>query len=443
MRLNKRHLEIEELASKLRPVTEKQQKMMEHSLFPKTWYRLQSKTKHICMECGCEYSSTSNKVEVCPKCGKRNHPCKKQPDMDIKYFAILEAVGDYQVIRYFIAKRFYKHNRSYIQIPTEVCQMWEAEDGFETARALSFIPFSYYIRDPWAYGSGFHFRSTQKFSQGYCVDSDVYNFMAKVYVRSLLPVIEKYGGYRENAQGVLDTIRLLLRSPHHATLYETGQMEVFGHVGMHHLNEAPEEGMPTVWEMVKVCTRHDYTIKDYSIWLDIMKMQKGKDLHSPHYLCIPENEIMRIHDRMERRRRREEEIRNKLAGYQSGDKKLQKQAERAYRSLIGKGLLAVCIKMDDVVIKPLQSVKEFYDEGNAMSHCVYTNGYWKKPDCLILSARRGKKRLATIELDGTQFRIRQCRGPHNSIPKLDSEIRAAITKNMTLFQRAKAKELTL
>ena len=47
----------------------------------------------------------------------------------------------------------------------------------------------------------------------------------------------------------------------------------------------------------------------------------------------------------------------------------------------------ICFGDDNILISVITSVADMYAEGEAMHHCVYTNGYYKKPDSLILSAR--------------------------------------------------------
>ena len=41
----------------------------------------------------------------------------------------------------------------------------------------------------------------------------------------------------------------------------------------------------------------------------------------------------------------------------------------------------------NIVICPLESITQFYQEGKAMHHCVYKLGYYNRPDSLILSAK--------------------------------------------------------
>ena len=58
-----------------------------------------------------------------------------------------------------------------------------------------------------------------------------------------------------------------------------------------------------------------------------------------------------------------------------------------------------------LVIKVLQSVDEFLEEGKAMHHCVYTNEYYNQDNTLILSARIDGKRIETVELSLDTFKV--------------------------------------
>lgn len=440
--------EVDGLVPLLKPITEKDEEIGFKRLYPVGYTKRCSKTKCHCFECDTDYERTDvGKRDVCPNCGRRNIVVTKMPDVDYKYFAIMERVKQWQVVRYMFFVRSYGYGRSHHVCYGEMCQMWLHENGSEVARARNWSMWGAWHANPWSYGSDMSIKEKVRYSQGYVIDYDTYNFEAKVHVRSLIPILRKYGGYRVNAQGPLDTVRLLLKSSHHATLYQTKQLEVFGNCNWEKLNRPPREhpDMPTVWQMVKICTRHGYIIKDFTTWYDIMELYRGlgKDLHSPHYLCVPYEDIKKVHDRLVRKRmRREREARIEHMGDQLlKDKKLLKEAELNYKRLIGKLLLGVHIQVEDISIRPLQSVKEFYEEGQMMHHCVFTNHYYTRESCLILSARRKDKRLATIQLNTDNFRIIQCRGPHNSEPKMDREIREAITNNIMLFKNAKAKEL--
>lgn len=69
-----------------------------------------------------------------------------------------------------------------------------------------------------------------------------------------------------------------------------------------------------------------------------------------------------------------------------------------------------------IIVKVLQSVDEFYEEGKAMHHCVYTNAYYNDENSLILSARIDGERIETVEVDLQTLKVVQSRGVCNSTP---------------------------
>lgn len=67
-----------------------------------------------------------------------------------------------------------------------------------------------------------------------------------------------------------------------------------------------------------------------------------------------------------------------------------------------------------IIVKVLQSVDEFYEEGKAMHHCVYANAYYNNENSLILSARIDERRIETVEVDLRTLKVVQSRGVCNS-----------------------------
>jgi len=99
-------------------------------------------------------------------------------------------------------------------------------------------------------------------------------------------------------------------------------------------------------------------------------------------------------------------------------------------------LLTLSLTSENLSIRPLQSVDEFAEEGNAMHHCVFANAYYESNSSLILSAKDAKgDRLATIEYDVKRGSIMQCRAACNQVPKRDAEIRQLITSHRSDFER--------
>ena len=70
-----------------------------------------------------------------------------------------------------------------------------------------------------------------------------------------------------------------------------------------------------------------------------------------------------------------------------------------------------------------------------MHHCVFSNGYYKKDDSLILSATINGKRIETIEVSISQLQIIQCRGACNKETKYHNRIINLVNRNMSLIQK--------
>ena len=80
----------------------------------------------------------------------------------------------------------------------------------------------------------------------------------------------------------------------------------------------------------------------------------------------------------------------------------------------------------------IKSVDEVAEEGTLLHHCVFNNGYYKKEDSLLLSARdnRSQNPVETIELDLKSFRILQSRGNCNQDSPFHGEILSLLESNM-------------
>ena len=86
-------------------------------------------------------------------------------------------------------------------------------------------------------------------------------------------------------------------------------------------------------------------------------------------------------------------------------------------------------------VRVLESVREFYEEGKAMHHCVFSNEYYLKPDSLILSATMDGKRVETVEVGLESFKILQSQGVNNTCTEHHQRILNLVTSNMNLIRK--------
>ena len=155
--------------------------------------------------------------------------------------------------------------------------------------------------------------------------------------------------------------------------------------------------------------------------------QFKKDIHNAKYVC-PAN-LHAEHDRLVQKRNvelREEQVKKDLQKALNYEKKYKDQKGRFFGLSFSDGTLNV---------KVLESVTEFFEEGMAMHHCVFSNQYYLKEDSLILSASIEGKRIETIELSLDTMQIVQSRGACNMNTSYHRQIIELVNKNIQLIEQ--------
>ena len=139
---------------------------------------------------------------------------------------------------------------------------------------------------------------------------------------------------------------------------------------------------------------------------------------------------------LQRKRKREDELRRQQAREQAVKKALKRKDDimNFYKTHIK--FFGIEIKGNGITIHPLESVTQFYQEAAAMHHCVFSNRYYKRSDCLILSAKDANgKRLETIEINLKTFEIIQSRAVCNGTSDKHKEIEELVKKNINLIRQ--------
>lgn len=394
-----------------------------------------------CDVCGEEFEHQlwdSRKKEIrCPKCGAKV-ALKKSPQKKVSnntyYFQEVTVAGEWQVVRTWFCRREAKRRIMYgseEMLPMSV--KYEAREVYQRFIRKGTVPIiiglgvqgaSFYC-DVWKWDSEWKIRKE---------DSQHY-IGAWVATRpKLLPELKMRGLTRLSDNcSASNQIEKVFNDWEAEVLLKAGAKEMYDFFISH------TRSMMDYWPSVRVALRHHYHVKDVSLWLDLLGMlnAEGKDLRNPHYVCPAD--LKAEHDRwMEIRRRRwekqraEEEERERRRQAELLDEDGQSNAD--YRDRLGK-MLGVIVNVGDIELRPLQSIKEFYEEGEAMHHCVFTNGYYRKDECLIIGARVNGERAETIEIDTEEWRIIQCRGKHNQDSQYHEAIMEAMTNNMNKYRR--------
>jgi hypothetical protein len=216
--------------------------------------------------------------------------------------------------------------------------------------------------------------------------------------------------------------------------------------------------------------RNNYIIKDAKIWTDYLDLLSyfKKDLSNAHFVCP--KDLKKQHDIYVERKKKAMEIENMkhdyvrilkfLGEFNAENFRYPKSLAKEYRLLVERKKVVelerkqklldelkvkyekfiqhfIDMQIQDKLIRivPLQTVEEFKLEGETMHHCVYSNEYFKKNDCLILSARIEDKRLATIEINLKSMKMVQCRGEYNKVPEHYERIQRLVNKNIKQIQK--------
>ena len=433
-----------EYSAKLPSITEAQRNYPKEHIFKKKGLYMK-KGLVWCQYCSHEYKVNTSSLavsldvggEICPCCGKElrlEHYTGKHNNEGVCYMVVTTYKG-FQVLRCFYTTRNNTRGKATTYTLNEMFQLWIDEKGRETILTKKYQRGPFHLN--WDFESEFHIGRHNASCAGYYQYPDLYDISGYYsYPRMTVTPLIKRNGWRNHFAlfhgiSVAELMRALITNSDIEMLAKTGQASILTHWmnrGWHREQNREKD----FFDSIKICNRNHYIVKDASLWYDMLDAMDylGLDTHNAHYVC-PED-LMIAHDtyvkRMEKvKRLREREMKRKEA----------EQYEEAYLNQKGR-YLGICFGNENVMVSVLQSVRDFVEEGEAMHHCVYTMGYYKNKDTLILSARdKEQKRLATIELSLKNYKVQQCRAACNAKPKQYDEIVKLVESHAKDFIRAK------
>lgn len=421
----KRERLVVELSSKLPNITDAQMRWGKKNCFKH--YAFRCKDEMWCSDCGKMWVDTEGQKEgavYCPYCSEKLEVkvSRKKKDNAENYLTIVTTSKDFQILRHFYIARHARKGRDTHYFIDEVCQQWITADRKETVIAKAMDMGS----RGWVHATEM---SIKQDGNMYCSHS--YDIGGYVYPKvKVLPILRR-NGLRTSFHGV--TPALLIR----AILGESKYAEMLLKTRQYSMLEFyMYRGCLSHPWTVNICNRNGYIIKDGSMYDDYLRLLDyfQLDTHNAHYVC-PKN-LKAAHDklvsrkqRIEARERAEEDRKRRI------ERMIRIKADIALFIKRIEPFLDLEIKEDDIVIRPLQSVSQFYQEGKAMHHCVYANEYYKKKDCLILSAKVADKRKETIEVNLKTFKVVQSRAVCNNNSEYHDKIIELMNKNMNLIRQ--------
>ena len=404
--------EVARLSANLRPISATQIDWAYRHCVEHIGYRTK-KGNITCSDCGHEWHSDSVLCDTleggtCPKCHAelKVQDTRKRTYKETQYFSVITICKGYQVIRVAQVRcesrkgepmQFYCH---------EVVQRWISSDGKVADMAL-LRGFTFCYCDVWALCSAMEIRPHNSLYDDVVARSCAYPNMR------VLPQLRR-NGFKGDFHG---------NSP------------------VRHFKA------DVCWASYLIAKRYKFRIDNFSMWCDYLRMlnKLGQDLRNPKNIC-PEDfmaahdkatrKIEAIHEkeRIERQRRWEIERRER-----EQQRQLQRKKDAEDFIANKSKFFGLVITDEEIIIKVLESIDEYYSEGKAQNICVFGSEYYKKADTLILSARIGGEIIETVEVDLRTLKVVQCHGKYNQDTEYHERIIDLVNKNANLIrERMKA-----
>lgn len=372
-----------------------------------------------CLMCGHQWKGKGQETTICPQCQRTLKLLKtrKRNFKESVYVVMMNQKNGFQIEREFkVELTQYRYGEPKFWIH-EAYQRWMKEGYKDTIVSLAGGMASYYT-DSWLWGSDFKIRE----------ERHQHTWIPFATIgKPEVPEILKRNGFDDDFHGLYPktVLNRLVNDNKYETLWKLGMFQVLGY------NSYRQSSFNEHFKQLIIANRNKYEIKDIGLWYDMLDnlRELGKDTNNPKYIC-PEN-LKEAHDHW----RAKVDIKRKKEEYQRNLENA-KLEEEAYQASKGK-FLGLIFSDSQIKVVPLQSVKEFVEEGKNQHHCVYTNRYYKKENCLIFHALVENESIATIEFNLDTMRIVQCRGKCNTVPKHKSKIEKLIMKNVRQIEKCK------
>lgn len=450
-------------------ITKRQTEYAFDKCFTKVGYR--TKTKGTgCLECGHVWQLSAEVPTCkCPNCKAQitiEDTTKKKGDQGKKYFSVLETSGDIQIVRIYELQKWCEvGNKARTHIWEVVQQFFRPGELMQVVARCRTTSFNID-----SFGGELECRMIYSKWQSNFNKYDVWPDVTYPEI-DVLPIYER-NGYSPLVEGISHylTMQAILRDSKAETLLKANQIGLLAcRVGnrSHKVSE--------YWNSIKICIRNKYIVGDEEVitWLDYLDLiaKDKKDMHSPKWVCPPN--LKEIHAKKVAKKQMEAELahlwykycdlvryfnepseptfKGKLISLKLEVKRLtaskreierrttlerKEQAAIKVREIEQQFMDRIALYQDmvfkrgNITIVVLQSIDDFFEESQALKHCVFSNEYYAKKDSLILSARIKDQRVETIEVSLTDLKLVQSRGKYNSPSEYNKDIVELVKKNM-------------
>jgi len=373
-----------------------------------------------CLECGAEWQSEHRLAEsicgcTCPNCNTELtiKDTRAYKFKQVEYLCVVTKFKGFQVLRFLYMEQNTTKGRPAHHYSTEVVQRWIAPNG--KCATLAMLRPMFCWSDSWQWSSDLELRP----------DKPLYDIMpSAVYPRMVvIPEIKRNGfGGKFHALTPFEMFNAILTNNRAETLLKAKQYNL-----LKHFVRRKMDYVEYYWNSIRIALRNGYTIQDGSMWCDYIDLLNyfGKDVLSPKYVC-PDN-LKLQHDRLvvkRDERRAKERLEQERQKAIEQEERFKEQKSRFFGISFTDGVIEVRV---------LESVREYFEEGSAMKHCV--GGYYSKENSLVLSATIDGKRIETVEVALNTMKVVQSRGVCNTNTEYHDRIINLVNKNSNLIRQ--------
>ncbi|MEX6691234.1 PcfJ domain-containing protein [Danxiaibacter flavus] len=418
----KLQIRVKRLSEKLPRITKSQEEWAYSECLPHLAYA--NKSSAFCLDCGKMFSLelvNRSKRATCPHCNTKLKVeyTRKTTHKKVNYFAITHIVEEFQVAEYFELYAYYKKGKPVKYFLHAILEDWILPNGKITKIGLLHNCTGYC--DSWT--GDWEIREDRI---KYYYNSRKYDVYARKYhpASAFKPEYLKIGINKHLAgMTLIEAITIIPTEPKAETLLKAKRFDLLETM------VSSSGAISRNWPSIRIVLRNKYKINDVSIWFDYLDLLRyfNKDLHNAKYVCP--KDLKKEHDRLvakKRERERMEEIERK--------RKHIAEAELLFKSKIEK-FVGIQFKSGNILVKVLESVKEFEEEGDILKHCLFTNEYYAKEDSLILSARIDNVPIETIEVNLSSMKIEQSRGLQNQPTEYNQKIISLVNRNLAKIRK--------
>ena len=428
--------EVARLSATLSPISDAQFEWAYKHCIEHIAYRTKNGTM-TCSDCGHVWHSKSTLADNlcgcrCPICGSelKVQETRRRTMNQTRYFSVITTCKGFQVIRVSQVKYVSRKGQPMQFYCHEVVQRWISSNGKVTDMAL-LRGFPFYYCDVWALDSDMEVRPHNSLYDEVVAWGDVYPRM------SILPQLKR-NGFKGDFHGVspVRLFKALLSDQRIETLMKAGEIEEMKYFLS---NRTTADNL---WASYLIAKRHHYQINNIGMWCDYLMMLKNldKDIRNPKNICP--QDFIEAHDRANRMidAKRDKAIAERMRQAEIAQREREqqqllqeKEREEEFKALKSK-FFGLVITDNEICVKVLESIDEYYEEGKKQDICVFGAGYYLKADTLILSARIDGQIVETVEVDLRTLKVVQCHGKYNKNTEYHDRIINLVNSNAKLIR---------